>query len=124
MTRHVSTEHLARFRAGDLSPARSRRVAAHLRNCARCRETSDALAQVPSLLAAVEVPPMPAHLAARIETALAAESATGASSSASSAGSGTASGNAPAAGRHAAGAGGASGGNFNGMLGVIQYQHD
>jgi hypothetical protein len=75
MTRHVSTENLARFRAGDLSPARSRRVAAHLRNCARCRETSDALARVPSLLAAVEVPPMPAHLAARIETALAAESA-------------------------------------------------
>ena len=75
MTRHVSTEHLARFRAGDLSPARSRRVAAHLRNCDRCRETSDALARVPSLLAAVEVPPMPAHLAARIETALAAESA-------------------------------------------------
>lgn len=75
MTRHVSTEHLARFRAGDLSPARSRRVAAHLRNCGRCRETSDALARVPSLLAAAEVPPMPAHLAARIETALAAESA-------------------------------------------------
>jgi hypothetical protein len=75
MTRHVSTENLARFRAGDLSPARSRRVAAHLRNCDRCRETSDALARVPSLLAAVEVPPMPAHLAARIETALAAESA-------------------------------------------------
>jgi hypothetical protein len=75
MTRHVSTENLARFRADDLSPARSRRVAAHLRNCARCRETSDALARVPSLLAAVQVPPMPAHLAARIETALAAESA-------------------------------------------------
>jgi hypothetical protein len=75
MTRHVSTENLARFRGGDLSTARSRRVAAHLRSCARCRETSDALAQVPSLLASVEVPPMPAHLAARIETALAAESA-------------------------------------------------
>jgi hypothetical protein len=75
MTRHVSNENLARFRADDLSPARARRVAAHLRDCARCRETSDALAEVPSLLARVEVPPMPAHLAARIETALAAESA-------------------------------------------------
>lgn len=75
MTRHVSTENLARFRGGDLSTARSTRVAAHLRSCARCRETSDALARVPSLLASVEVPPMPAHLAARIETALAAESA-------------------------------------------------
>ena len=75
MTRHVSTENLARFRADDLSPARARRVAAHLRDCARCRETSDALAEVPTLLARVEVPPMPAHLATRIETALAAESA-------------------------------------------------
>lgn len=75
MTRHVSTENLARFRGGDLSTARSTRVAAHLRSCARCRETSDALDEVPSLLASVEVPPMPAHLAARVETALAAESA-------------------------------------------------
>lgn len=75
MTRHVSTENLARFRGGDLSTARSARIAAHLRACARCRETSEALAQVPSLLAAVEVPLMPAHLAARIESALATESA-------------------------------------------------
>lgn len=75
MTRHVSTENLARFRGGDLSTARSARIAAHLRACARCRETSEALAEVPSLLAAVEVPPMPAHLAARIESALATESA-------------------------------------------------
>jgi hypothetical protein len=75
MTRHVSTENLARFRGGDLSTARSARVAAHLRACARCRETSEALGRVPSLLAAVEVPPMPAHLAARIESALASESA-------------------------------------------------
>lgn len=75
MTRHVSTENLARFRGGELSPARSARIAAHLRTCAQCRETSEALAQVPSLLASVEVPPMPAHLTARIESALAAESA-------------------------------------------------
>lgn len=75
MTRHVSSENLARFQAGDLSTARSRRVEAHLRSCARCRATSEALAQVPSLLAAVQAPRMPAHLTARIETALAAESA-------------------------------------------------
>lgn len=75
MTRHVSTENLARFRGGDLSTARSARIAAHLRACARCRETSEALGRVPSLLASVEVPPMPAHLAARIESALARESA-------------------------------------------------
>jgi Putative zinc-finger len=75
MTRHISAENLARFRDGDLRPAAARRVPAHLEGCARCRETSAALAGLPDLLAAAEVPPIPAHLAARIETALATESA-------------------------------------------------
>jgi hypothetical protein len=75
MTRHVSDEDLARFRDGDLSGPQTRRVAAHLAACDRCRATNSQLAQVPALLAAVDMPPMPAHLEARIETALAAESA-------------------------------------------------
>lgn len=75
MTRHVSTEGLARFRDGDLRSAKARRVEAHLEGCARCRAASAALAEVPALLAAAEVPQIPAHLAARIETALATESA-------------------------------------------------
>jgi len=75
MTRHISAENLARFRDGDLRPAAARRVAAHLEGCARCQEASAALAEVPALLAATEMPPIPAHLAARIETALATESA-------------------------------------------------
>jgi len=75
MTRHVSAENLARLRDGDLRPAAARRVAAHLEGCARCQEVSAALTEVPALLAAAEVPPIPAHLAARIETALATESA-------------------------------------------------
>jgi anti-sigma factor RsiW len=75
MTRHVSNEKLARFQDGQLRPVTARRVEAHLAACARCRESSAALAGIPPLLAAAEVPPMPAHLAARIETALTTESA-------------------------------------------------
>jgi hypothetical protein len=75
MSRHVSAEKLARFREDDLRPAAARRVAAHLRGCPACQAESDALAAVPGLLASAQLPPMPAHLAARIETALATESA-------------------------------------------------
>lgn len=75
MTRHVSIENLARFRGGDLRGRRARRVAAHLAGCTRCQQASAALAEVPALLAAADLPQIPAHLAARIETALATESA-------------------------------------------------
>lgn len=75
MTRHASAETLARFRGGSLRRAASRRVRAHLDSCARCTATHEALGEIPGLLAATEVPPIPAHLAARIETALATESA-------------------------------------------------
>jgi hypothetical protein len=75
MTRHVSADQLARFRDGDLSRAATRRVRAHLAGCARCQADADALAGLPALLAGTPAPPMPDHLAARIETALATESA-------------------------------------------------
>lgn len=75
MTRHVSAEKLARFRDGDLGRAAARRVAAHQASCARCQADADALAELPALLASPRLPPMPDHLAARIDTALAAESA-------------------------------------------------
>jgi hypothetical protein len=75
MTRHVSAEKLARSRDGDLSRAAARRVTAHLAGCPRCQADADALARLPGLLAATRVPPMPDHLAARIETALVTESA-------------------------------------------------
>jgi hypothetical protein len=75
MTRHVSAEQLARFRDGDLSRAATRRARAHLAGCARCQADADALAGLPALLAGTPAPPMPDHLAARIETALATESA-------------------------------------------------
>jgi Putative zinc-finger len=75
MTRHVSAEKLARSRDGDLSRAAARRVAAHLAGCARCQADADALAALPALLASTQLPPMPDHLAARVETALITESA-------------------------------------------------
>src|ERR1700722_7050544 len=75
MIRHVSAERLARFRDGDLSRAAARRVAAHLSAGAMCQGEADALAGLPALLAGTKLPPMPDHLAARIETALVTESA-------------------------------------------------
>jgi hypothetical protein len=75
MSRHVSTERLARFRDGDRHGLRDRRIEAHLQRCARCQAASAELAAVPGLLAAADLPRIPAHLAARIESALAAESA-------------------------------------------------
>jgi Putative zinc-finger len=75
MTRHVSAERLARFRSGDLGRSATRRVRRHLDGCSRCRETEAALATVPRLLAGIQPPQIPAHLAARIETALATEAA-------------------------------------------------
>jgi hypothetical protein len=88
MTRHVSNERLARFHDGGLRRAAARRVEAHLDGCARCRDAEHALGRLPALLAATEVPQIPAHLAARIETALATESAHRAAGSPSMRGSG------------------------------------
>ncbi len=75
MTRHVSAETLAGFRQGDLSQRRRSRIGAHLAGCSRCRALNEDLADVTTLLATVRPPPMPEHLAARIQTALATEAA-------------------------------------------------
>jgi hypothetical protein len=75
MTRHIGERTLARFGQGDLSMRRSVRIRAHLTRCARCRELNEDLAAVTTLLAGVQAPPMPEHLSARIQTALAAEAA-------------------------------------------------
>jgi hypothetical protein len=75
MMRHVGAQTLARFRQDDLSPRRSSRIGAHLARCARCRALDEDLAGVTTLLASVHPPPMPEHLEARIQTALATEAA-------------------------------------------------
>lgn len=73
--RHFSAEDLARYAEGDLRVRKSVRVNAHLSVCLRCQGVSADLTAVSETLASVPVPPMPAYLSVRIETALAAESA-------------------------------------------------
>jgi hypothetical protein len=75
MTRHVDAETLARFRQGELNPRRSSRIQAHLAGCRRCSELNEDLASVTTLLARVQPPPIPEHLTARIQGAIAAEAA-------------------------------------------------
>jgi anti-sigma factor RsiW len=75
MTRHVSAETMAGFRQGELSPRRTARIGAHLAGCDRCRALDEDLAGVRTLLAGAQPPPIPEHLAARIQTALATEAA-------------------------------------------------
>jgi hypothetical protein len=75
VTRHVDAETLARYRQEDLSRRRGSRIRAHLAGCERCRAVDEDLADVTVLLAEAQPPPMPEHLAARIQTALAAEAA-------------------------------------------------
>ena len=75
MTRHADAETLARYRQEDLSRRRASRIRAHLAGCARCRALDEDLAGVTALLADAQPPPMPEHLAARIQTAIAAEAA-------------------------------------------------
>jgi hypothetical protein len=73
--RHARPETLARYSEGDLSDRKAARIRAHLASCARCARLRDDLAAVPALLADAMVPPLPEHLAARIQTALMTESA-------------------------------------------------
>jgi hypothetical protein len=75
MTRHVSAETMAGFRQGELSPRKNSRISAHLADCVRCRTLDEDLAGVRTLLAGAQPPPIPEHLAARIQTALATEAA-------------------------------------------------
>lgn len=75
MTRHVSTEDLARLADGDLTGAADRQARSHLDECQDCRADLAALSRIPALLADVPAPPMPARLSARIDAAMAAESA-------------------------------------------------
>ena len=73
MRPHVGAKTLARYRQGDLAPGRTARIGAHLAGCARCRARSEDLAGVTTLLASVHPPPIPEHLEARIQAALATE---------------------------------------------------
>ena len=105
--RHVSAEEIARFGEGDVRRRKAARISSHLAACSRCARVRDDLAMVPALLARTAAPPMPDHLAARIQTALITESARRASPKAgpdTAADAGLAAGTAQSAAREAQGA--------------------
>jgi hypothetical protein len=75
MSRHVGADRLAMRKAGATSAYRARRIDAHLAGCAQCRKLAADLDSVSSVLASARAPALPGPVAARIEGALAAESA-------------------------------------------------
>ncbi len=73
-TPHPSVDELADFTADVLPRARTRAVADHVSACADCSRVTADLQAVPALLAVLPNPTMPDHVAARLDTVLAAES--------------------------------------------------
>ncbi|MFJ7273431.1 hypothetical protein [Kitasatospora sp. NPDC098663] len=70
---HPSVDELADLAEGLVESADAAwTLRRHLDGCAECRGTADALDEVQALLSAVEAPPMPADVAARLDAALAA----------------------------------------------------
>jgi hypothetical protein len=70
---HLDSDVLAEFRAGLITGRRGARIAAHLAGCERCTSLDEQLARVSALLASVPAPPLPDHVAQRLDTVLAAE---------------------------------------------------
>ena len=58
-----------------LKPRKAAKVRAHVAGCSRCTQLSSEMSAVPVALASVSYPAMPEQLTARIDTALATESA-------------------------------------------------
>lgn len=75
MTRHVSTDQLALLAVGELRRRKAARFEAHIAGCTLCTQVHQQLTQVSVTLASVRYPPMPDSFSARIEVALASESA-------------------------------------------------
>ncbi|GLW64627.1 hypothetical protein Arub01_28710 [Actinomadura rubrobrunea] len=71
---HLDYETLADLAEGLLDDDQAASATAHLDTCAECRERSEELSDVSRILAEAPVPAMPADLASRIDSALAAES--------------------------------------------------
>ncbi|MFF5262532.1 anti-sigma factor family protein [Actinomadura viridis] len=71
---HYDYDALADLAEGLLEADEAASVTAHLDTCADCRERSADLADVSRILAEAPVPSMPAELASRIDSAIAAES--------------------------------------------------
>jgi len=75
MNRHATLDELARLGADDLRARKAARIGRHVASCTQCTRVSNQLAGVPALLASASFPEMPPNLSARIDSALAAESA-------------------------------------------------
>jgi hypothetical protein len=75
MNRHATLDELARLGADDLRSRKAARVSRHLATCASCTERNNQLSAIPALLSSVQFPAMPASLATRIDSTLAAEAA-------------------------------------------------
>jgi hypothetical protein len=75
MIRHASAEELASLDLDGLKPRKAARMEAHVAGCVRCTQLSSEVSAVPATLASLSYPPMPASLSAKIDTALASESA-------------------------------------------------
>ncbi|MFI0356573.1 anti-sigma factor family protein [Actinomadura sp. 9N407] len=71
---HYDYDTLADLAEGILEDDQAASVSEHLESCAECRDRSADLADVSRILAEAPVPSMPAELAARIDSAIAAES--------------------------------------------------
>ena len=75
MVEHPSVEVLADDAEGLLPPEQASAVAAHVVDCAWCREQVNALTEVSTLLANEPLPPVPAEVTSRLAAAVSAEQA-------------------------------------------------
>jgi Putative zinc-finger len=75
MRGHVSAESLARYAEGLLRRGRAARIRTHLADCPECAAEQTRLTDVTVLLQEIPAAPLPPAVAARLDAALAAESA-------------------------------------------------
>lgn len=75
LPRHPGTDELAEFLCGMSNGARGDQLAAHIAECPECTCATGQLEYIPAVLAAIPQPALPADIASRIMTALAAEAA-------------------------------------------------
>jgi hypothetical protein len=74
MSRHASAEDLASLDLDALKPRKAARIRAHVATCAQCTQLSSEVSAVPTTLASVSYPLMPASVSSQLDAALASES--------------------------------------------------
>lgn len=74
-TAHLDYDALADLAEGILDEATAASAKTHLSECDECRDRATEVAEVSRVLAEAPTPPMPAHLVARLDAAIAAEAA-------------------------------------------------